>query len=382
MATNIKLRVCTWNVGNAPPPNDLRLWLGTEISTYDIIAVGAQEANFKDAIQSAERQTLDGGNSTAGEVADDGDEDDSSCDDPDRSETFTFDNREPNSLVSDSESIAGPSATSSSGVTSLRKLGRALLAIRQPKNSQGEKSPTQMGNGGRDRDSRHSGLEMDMKQGNDVVAPKGQSVGNIESSNKRQFLDSEEIGDVTPSDSAIRSSSMLFELQLLSSNAVSDTTRFDKTVNDGVDRYAKLNSQLGSHGNCLSLQSAKTQKKLPEFVESSADPGDMDVPVIDGNEFLRSSSGEEWQPLPRTFNIRGSIVRVPSDLDEDEHVDGEGDDEFKGADDDREMLQIWADDRCEHGSLSAQSMPDDSSGDANNLVQGITDDRSGNRPHS
>lgn len=46
MGTRLRLRVCTWNVGNAPPPADLSAWLGTGAEDYDIIAVGAQEANF------------------------------------------------------------------------------------------------------------------------------------------------------------------------------------------------------------------------------------------------------------------------------------------------------------------------------------------------
>lgn len=44
----LRLRVCTWNVGNAPPPPNLCEWLGTQDTAYDIIAVGAQEANFKE----------------------------------------------------------------------------------------------------------------------------------------------------------------------------------------------------------------------------------------------------------------------------------------------------------------------------------------------
>lgn len=46
MGTRFKLRVCTWNVGNAAPPLDLRAWLGTDTEKYDIIVVGAQEAYF------------------------------------------------------------------------------------------------------------------------------------------------------------------------------------------------------------------------------------------------------------------------------------------------------------------------------------------------
>jgi hypothetical protein len=49
METQLKLRVCTWNVGNAPPTKDMRKWLGTNDGHFDIIAVGAQEANFKDS---------------------------------------------------------------------------------------------------------------------------------------------------------------------------------------------------------------------------------------------------------------------------------------------------------------------------------------------
>lgn len=46
MASRFKLRVCTWNVGNAQPPADLSSWLGVTTDHYDIIAVGAQEASF------------------------------------------------------------------------------------------------------------------------------------------------------------------------------------------------------------------------------------------------------------------------------------------------------------------------------------------------
>lgn len=46
MGTRLKLRVCTWNVGNAQPPSDLKEWLGIGEDDYDLIVVGAQEANF------------------------------------------------------------------------------------------------------------------------------------------------------------------------------------------------------------------------------------------------------------------------------------------------------------------------------------------------
>lgn len=45
----LRLRVCTWNVGNAPPPSDLVEWLGLNDNPYDIIAVAAQETSFKDS---------------------------------------------------------------------------------------------------------------------------------------------------------------------------------------------------------------------------------------------------------------------------------------------------------------------------------------------
>lgn len=46
MGTRFKLRMCTWNVGNAQPPPDLTAWLGIGENDYDIVAVGAQEANY------------------------------------------------------------------------------------------------------------------------------------------------------------------------------------------------------------------------------------------------------------------------------------------------------------------------------------------------
>lgn len=48
MTTSLKLRVCTWNVGNAPPPRDLTQWLGCNEDDYDIIVVAAQEASYKE----------------------------------------------------------------------------------------------------------------------------------------------------------------------------------------------------------------------------------------------------------------------------------------------------------------------------------------------
>lgn len=46
MATRLNVRVCTWNVGNAPPPADLTAWLGTASDDYDLIVVGVQESNY------------------------------------------------------------------------------------------------------------------------------------------------------------------------------------------------------------------------------------------------------------------------------------------------------------------------------------------------
>lgn len=45
--SKLSMLVCTWNVGNAEPPVDLSAWLGGSGNReYDIIVVGAQEANF------------------------------------------------------------------------------------------------------------------------------------------------------------------------------------------------------------------------------------------------------------------------------------------------------------------------------------------------
>jgi len=45
--SKLSMLVCTWNVGNAEPPLDLSAWLGGGGNReYDIIVVGAQEANF------------------------------------------------------------------------------------------------------------------------------------------------------------------------------------------------------------------------------------------------------------------------------------------------------------------------------------------------
>lgn len=46
MATRLKVRVCTWNVGNAPPPANLSAWLGTDSEVYDLIVVGVQESSY------------------------------------------------------------------------------------------------------------------------------------------------------------------------------------------------------------------------------------------------------------------------------------------------------------------------------------------------
>lgn len=59
----MRLRVCTWNVGNAPLPSDLSAWLGTKEAPYDIVAVGAQEATFREADTQASVSST-GANST------------------------------------------------------------------------------------------------------------------------------------------------------------------------------------------------------------------------------------------------------------------------------------------------------------------------------
>lgn len=54
MSTRFKLRVCTWNVGNAAPPADLTTWLGLDQGpSFDIIVVGAQEANYSSSDKTA-----------------------------------------------------------------------------------------------------------------------------------------------------------------------------------------------------------------------------------------------------------------------------------------------------------------------------------------
>lgn len=48
MATRLKLRICTWNLGNAPPPSDMRSWLLGAPSTepFALIAIGVQECHY------------------------------------------------------------------------------------------------------------------------------------------------------------------------------------------------------------------------------------------------------------------------------------------------------------------------------------------------
>lgn len=59
--SKLSMLVCTWNVGNAEPPVDLSAWLGGSGNReYDIIVVGAQEANF-----SVDTPRTDGGDAEA-----------------------------------------------------------------------------------------------------------------------------------------------------------------------------------------------------------------------------------------------------------------------------------------------------------------------------
>ncbi len=41
----IRIAVCSWNVGNAPPPDDLAPWVPKD--GFDIIAIGTQECEYK-----------------------------------------------------------------------------------------------------------------------------------------------------------------------------------------------------------------------------------------------------------------------------------------------------------------------------------------------
>ena len=48
-STPLRVLACTWNVGNAPPAEDLRSWLATSGSSPpDLVVVGAQECTYKE----------------------------------------------------------------------------------------------------------------------------------------------------------------------------------------------------------------------------------------------------------------------------------------------------------------------------------------------
>jgi hypothetical protein len=42
----IRVAVCSWNVGNAPPPDDLAPWIPK--AGFDLIAIGTQECQYKE----------------------------------------------------------------------------------------------------------------------------------------------------------------------------------------------------------------------------------------------------------------------------------------------------------------------------------------------
>eukprot|EP00124_Ichthyophonus_hoferi_P002779 Ihof_evm1s206 gene=Ihof_evmTU1s206 len=42
---SIRIRVCTWNVGNAPPSHNLAAWLGP-LDDCDLLVVGVQESCY------------------------------------------------------------------------------------------------------------------------------------------------------------------------------------------------------------------------------------------------------------------------------------------------------------------------------------------------
>lgn len=107
-STRFKLRVCTWNVGNAQPCVDLHDWLGTNAEDSDIVAVGAQEANFgTEKAQSPSQKSSPISNIDLQRLESNRHLTDSSC------------------------SLAQKSFSSSSTSAKLRKLSRAVRAARR-----------------------------------------------------------------------------------------------------------------------------------------------------------------------------------------------------------------------------------------------------------
>lgn len=44
----IKCLVGTWNVGNEPPPSEVKAWLKTSEGSHELVAIGAQECTYKE----------------------------------------------------------------------------------------------------------------------------------------------------------------------------------------------------------------------------------------------------------------------------------------------------------------------------------------------
>ena len=59
MASHIKIRICTWNLGNAIPPQDISEWLfgSSQTKPFDVIVVGTQEGKFSHAFSSQSSTT-------------------------------------------------------------------------------------------------------------------------------------------------------------------------------------------------------------------------------------------------------------------------------------------------------------------------------------
>lgn len=66
MATRLKIRLCTWNLGNAAPPSDLSPWLGSPSDTFDVVVIGAQECHYGSNEASAARSASTDGSTSAG----------------------------------------------------------------------------------------------------------------------------------------------------------------------------------------------------------------------------------------------------------------------------------------------------------------------------
>ena len=59
MASHLKIRICTWNLGNALPPEDISEWLfgSSQTQPFDVVVVGTQEGKFSHAFSSQSSTT-------------------------------------------------------------------------------------------------------------------------------------------------------------------------------------------------------------------------------------------------------------------------------------------------------------------------------------